>query len=120
MLIDDRMKNLAKLMDVSVLRSQVHASNLANQNTPGYVARKVTFEDAFAQAVSRGDNDRARAIQAKIVEDPSGTFDNDGNNVSSQEEAGMLAQNRILYETYIAAMRGKNRLLDTAMRSPGV
>ena len=119
MLIDDRMMNLAKLMDVSVLRSQVHAGNLANQNTPGYVARKVDFESAFAEAVAQGNDQEARQVEAKIVEDHSGTFDNDGNNVSSQNEASMLAQNRILYETYIAAMRGKNRLLDTAMRSPG-
>ena len=119
MLTDDRMLNLAKLMDVSVLRSQVHASNLANQNTPGYVARKVSFEDAFADAVAQGNNEQARSIEAKVVEDASGSFDNDGNNVSSQNEAGMLAQNRILYETYIAAMRGKNRLLEAAMRSPG-
>lgn len=119
MLIDDRMRNLAKLMDVSVLRSQVHAGNLANQNTPGYIARKVEFEEAFTQALDAGGDEAGRQVEAKVVEDRSGSFRNDGNNVSSQEEASMLAQNRILYETYVAAMRGKNRLLDTAMRSPG-
>ncbi|TVR44046.1 MAG: hypothetical protein EA402_08100 [Planctomycetota bacterium] len=119
MLIDDRMRNLAKLMDVAVLRHQVHAGNLAQQNTPNYIARKVEFDQAFAEAVARGDNQAARAVQAKVVENPSGSFDVDGNNVSPHEEAGILAQNRILYETYVAALRGKGRLLDTAMRSPG-
>lgn len=119
MLIDDRMLNLAKLMDVATVRAEVHASNLANQNTPGYVARRVEFDQAFAEAVARGDNASARALSPTVVEDHSGTFDVDGNNVSPNEEAGILAQNRILYETYIAALRGKNRILDTALRPAG-
>ena len=31
--VDDRMLNLAKLMDVAQLRAEVHAGNLANANT---------------------------------------------------------------------------------------
>lgn len=119
MIIDDRMRNLAKLMDVSMVRAQVHASNLAHQNTPGYVARELQFDEAFGQAVARGDNAAARQIEPEVVENHEGTFDVDGNNVSSQKEVAMLAQNRILYETYVAALRGKGRILDTAMRSPG-
>lgn len=119
MLIDDRMRNLAKLMDVASLRAQVHASNLAHQNTPGFIARKVEFEQAFSEAVGRGDNAAARAIQPQVVENKTGVFDVDGNNVRVDEEVGILAQNRILYETYVAAMRGKNRILDTALRGGG-
>lgn len=116
MIIDDRMRNLAKLMDVSMLRAQVHSTNLAHQNTPGFVARKVEFDQAFREAVARGDNDGARSVAPKVVEDTSGMFDNDGNNVSGAAEAGILAQNRVLYETYVSAMRGKGRILDMAIR----
>lgn len=119
MLIDDRMKNLARLLDVSVVKAQVHASNLAHQNTPGYITRRVEFDHAFAEAVARGDNASARQLEAIVVEDHSGAFDNDGNNVSPDKEIAALTQNRILYEAYVAAMRGKGRLMDTAIRPAG-
>ena len=51
MLTDDRMLNLAKLMDVAALRGRVHAHNIANQNTrvqdPGGGQR------AFTEAMDR-------------------------------------------------------------------
>ena len=51
-MIDDRMQNLTKMLDVAALRHEVHAANVANLNTPGYRAKEVEFEDAFARPLA--------------------------------------------------------------------
>ena len=59
-MIDDHMKNLSKLLDVSAMRARVHATNIAQQNTPGYRARAVSFEDEFRVALLRDGDSAAR------------------------------------------------------------
>jgi flagellar basal-body rod protein FlgB len=118
MVIDDRMKNLAKLMDVAMVRARVHAGNLAHQNTPGYKAKAVDFEQRFAEALSSGDEAKARSLEAKIYEPRTTAVDNDGNDVSTHSEVVAMAQNQLLYNAYTAALRGKGRLLNTAVSGP--
>ncbi len=117
---DPRLTVLARLMDVAVLRQQVHAGNLANQNTPGFKARAVAFEDAFNQALDEQGLDRAMRTDERIYEPRSSPADPDGNDVSSEREVAALAQNKLLFDTYTQLARGKMRLLNTAIASaPG-
>lgn len=119
MLMDDRMRNLAHLLDVASLRQRVHAGNLANQNTPGYRAQAVAFDEAFQQALAERGSDAARAVRPEIVEPRATSVDNDGNDVSTDHEVNVLAQNAMLYQAYTAMLRGKATMLETAIRSPG-
>jgi flagellar basal-body rod protein FlgB len=115
MLIDERMRNLAKLLDVSELRAAVHAGNIANQNTPGYKARAVAFEDAFRQELDRRGGDAARQLQPTVYQPENTAVDNDGNDVSMVHEVSQSTQNNMLYASYVAMMRGKFRVLTTAI-----
>ena len=112
MLNDQRLTQLARLMDVSVLRAQVHAGNIANQNTPGYRAKAVAFDKAFQQALS-GEGDPA-AVEPQIFEPHDTAVQADGNDVAVGKEIVEVAQNQTMYNAYIAMARGKIRLLTIA------
>ncbi len=117
---DPRLTVLTRLMDVAVLRQQVHAGNLANQNTPGFKAREVSFEDVFNQTLDAQGTDRAMTLSPEINEANATPSDPDGNDVSSEREVAALAKNKLLFDTYAQLARGKMRLLSTAITAaPG-
>jgi flagellar basal-body rod protein FlgB len=110
---DEHSKILARLMDVSLVRAQVHTSNIANQDTPGYRAKAVKFEDAFKVALeSGGDID---AVEPQIFEPRNTAVGVDGNDVQLDKEVLQAAENTMLYNTYVALQRGKSRLINTAI-----
>jgi flagellar basal-body rod protein FlgB len=115
MLPDEHMKILSRLMDVSLLRAKVHAGNLANQNTPGYRAKEVSFDDAFQEALASGGADAAEEVSPKLVEPRSTPVGVDGNDVSPDKEVMGSAQNAVLYNTYMALLRGQSKLISTAI-----
>lgn len=117
---DQRLLALSRLLDASALRQQVHAANLANQNTPGYKARAVAFEDAFNQALDEGGAERAQEVEPEVYTPLATPADPDGNDVSVDREVSALAKNQMLYNAYIQVARGKMRLINTAITSaPG-
>jgi flagellar basal-body rod protein FlgB len=120
MITDPRLQLMARLMDVSVLKAQVHAGNIANQNTPGYKTRAVAFDQAFAAALDQGGTEAASEVEPAIYE-PRDTMEQaDGNDVSIDREIMDSAKNQTLYNTYIAITRGKMRLLNIAAgQAPG-
>lgn len=116
MLGDERMQNLGKLLDVAALRSRIHTGNLANQNTPGYRAKAVAFEDAFRATLDTRGGAAARAVEPQVYEPRATGVDNDGNDVSTDREVAELAKNHTLYNTYISLLRGKHQIYQTAIR----
>lgn len=99
-------------------RSQVIASNIANQNTPGYRRQTVEFEDLLTRALDDG-NGELLAIQPKIGEDFESPTRVDGNNVNLELEVYASRENRVLAETYRAMLSGHYRLLDAALGHSG-
>ncbi len=115
---DGQADRLAKLMDVASLRSRVHAANIANQNTPGYKAKAVAFDEAFRAAVAEGKS--VDDLEPQIYEPLSTAAQPDGNDVSVDRETLEQAQNNTLYNTYLALATGKKKLLTIAMSTaPG-
>ena len=57
---------LIKSLDGLAARQAVTAQNIANAGTPGYRPLRVTFENALAQAASRGAN-AVREVEPAIV-----------------------------------------------------
>jgi flagellar basal-body rod protein FlgB len=120
MIQDDRMRVTMQLLDVAALKAQVHAANIANQNTPGYKAKAVRFDDAFYDAMANGGVDKATKIRAEIFEPRDSAEDNDGNDVSMSREIMDAAKNQTMYNAHIAMARGKMRLLNMAAgQAPG-
>lgn len=115
MLGDPHAAVLSRLMDVAALRQRVHAANLANQNTPGYRAKAVAFEDAFREALASGDD--PGSVEATVYEPRNTPIQNDGNDVSTDREVLASAQNALLYNTYVSLVRGQQKLIATAVSS---
>jgi flagellar basal-body rod protein FlgB len=112
---DDHARILARLMDVSMTKAKIHTANLANQNTPGYRAKDVAFDDAFAEALAEGGVDAAEQVEAKIYEPRTTPVGIDGNDVVPDKEVTASAENAVLYNTYMSILRGKSKLINTAI-----
>ena len=100
-------------MDVSSLRARTHATNLANQNTPGYRSKAVDFDEEFQRAFAAGDD--VTKIEARLYEPRDSSVGADGNDVESHREVLQSAENASLYNTYIALARGRHQLTRTAI-----
>ena len=92
-------------------RQRVIAGNIANINTPNYLAGRVNFENSLARAVQAGDP-AATTDTATQSKDPTGI---DGNNVNLDDETISMTETNLRYSTMLEAMNAKFRLLRTAM-----
>lgn len=120
MLQDTSITNLTRLLDASAIRAQVHASNIANQNTPGYHAQAVSFEDAFQQALADNEDDNTDGIVPVVYEARNTAEQADGNDVSVTKEVTEMAKNSTMYNAYAQMLRGKMRLMNIGItQAPG-
>ncbi len=69
----------------AALRQRVAAGNLANQNTAGYRAKSVEFQDAFKSALDAGRREEALQIEGRLV-DQDRPADATGNTVDLENE----------------------------------
>lgn len=120
---------LKKAMDVASLRQKVMANNIANVNTPGYKAQKLSFEEAMKSqstlsgsvALERTDSGHIgnggdmEAVKAKIVRDESVSQKLDGNNVDIESEMVDLAANQLLYNALAQQVSSKISVLRYAI-----
>ena len=72
---------LQSALDGLSLRQKTIANNIANVNTPGYHAQRVSFEDALAESVKNGSGVTAPTTNESL--DPTRI---DGNNVNLDTE----------------------------------
>ena len=92
-------------------RQKVIANNIANVETPGFVAQRVSFEDSLRAAVSLG----APQI-ANVAVTPSDHYANvNGNNVQLDDETMDLVDTGLQYQLMVEAMNAKFGLLRTAI-----
>lgn len=104
---------LTRLLSASELRARVIAGNLANQNTPGYARRVVRFEDLLRRELTGAPG--VRGAEPVVEIDRATPAGADGNNVTLELELDALRENRLLYETYAAMLRGRMGLLEAAI-----
>jgi flagellar basal-body rod protein FlgB len=98
---------MQKALDVRAAQQRVIASNLANIDTPGYVAQKVDFEASMRNALN--DLDQPMVIEPSA----DAALSLDGNNVDLEHELGAMGENKTMY-TLIAQMMGnKFRQMNT-------
>ena len=107
---------LMRLMSSTTLRRDVLANNIASQNLPGYRRRDVQFEELLATALERGERPRdLEEIEAEIITDFDTPVRADGNNVSAEEEASLMRENRIRFELYAMILKGRTSLVSQAI-----
>lgn len=92
-------------------RQRALADNVANIDTPNYLAKRVMFEDSLKSAIDAGDPSTARISTLTSLE-PTNT---NGNNVNIDEETISAIDTGLKYQTDIEALTAKYQLLKTAI-----
>jgi len=119
---------LQKSLDLRAQKQQVIAGNIANAETPGYSARKLSFEDNLRKAIStpetavRKTNAKHFPIGSSGISRVQGTITKqistdslgDGNSVSVDDEMFDLAENQLLYEAGSQILKKKFSMLKFA------
>jgi flagellar basal-body rod protein FlgB len=91
------------------------ADNIANVETPGFLARKVEFERSLRGALAAG-RPEATAITSSLSRRATGP---NGNNVQIDEETLAMVETNLKYQAMTEAMNGKFRILRTSIRGVG-
>ena len=129
---DKTLQALTASLKFRQLRQELHASNIANAETPGYKTKKLDFEDALARALdvdgqlamkssdSRHFNVGGGSfnnLQPEVYEDSNGIVSPDGNNVDRDLELAEMAENKIMYDATVQLINKKLGLLKYAVGS---
>ncbi|WP_312720170.1 flagellar basal body protein [Mobilicoccus sp.] len=109
-------RTLNEAMTGLSMRQRTIADNLANIDTPGFLAGKVDFESVLAEAYAEGRDPGGIDIATARSLEPTRT---NGSNVNLDEEA-VAGQETLLTQQLIAqALTGKFRSLRTAISGSG-
>lgn len=93
-------------------RQRAIATNIANAETPGYLAARVSFEDSLRNAIESGTPSSFSAATTRSSE-PTGM---NGNNVNLDEESVSLTDTTLRYQLMTEAMNNEFRILSASMR----
>jgi flagellar basal-body rod protein FlgB len=116
MIGDVTMSALHSALDGLAMRQRVTADNIANIQTPGFLAGRVDFESSLRGAISGGEDPAAaRGTVARSLE-PTNT---NGNNVNLDAETVIATETGLRYQLALNALDGKYNSLRTALRTQG-
>ncbi len=92
-------------------RQRAIADNISNINTPGYHAKRVSFEQSLQSAIASGDAATA-VVTTQTSLEPTQV---NGNNVNLDEETVSITDTGLKYQTSVEALTAKYQLLKTAI-----
>jgi flagellar basal-body rod protein FlgB len=105
---------LKAALDGLAQRQRVTADNIANINTPGFLAGRVDFESSLRGAIANGENPAsAVSVVARSLE-PTNV---NGNNVNLDSETVSATETGLRYQLALNALDGKYNTLRTALRT---
>jgi flagellar basal-body rod protein FlgB len=99
--------NIERFMDLISFRQKLVAGNIANSDTPGYTTRDINFQAEYESAVDGQD--------PNVVEVSSLPSKSDGNNVSLEREARLLAENALRFSVASHLARGALQAVRSAI-----
>ena len=103
---------LRTALDGLAARQRATADNIANINTPGFLAARVDFEDALRSAVTRGSGSAATTVSQSVA-----PTREDGNNVNLDAETLTSVDTQLRYQLLTQAASGKLSSITTALRT---
>jgi flagellar basal-body rod protein FlgB len=103
--------NLEQYMTLLSGRQKLVAANIANADTPGYKTKDIDFQSEFRNVLS--------GAPPNVVEVSGLTVKNDGNNVSLDREARLLAENALRFNVASNLLRGQIQTLRLAIEGGG-
>jgi flagellar basal-body rod protein FlgB len=95
-------------------RQRVTADNIANVNTPGFLAGRVDFESSLRGALSNGDTPSVNGGTVLRSLEPTNT---NGNNVNLDSETIIATETGLRYQLALNALDGKYNVLRSALRT---
>ena len=115
MLIEDRtMTALHSALTGLSERQRVTADNIANINTPGFLAGRTDFETALKAQISGGDTPTISGGTVARSLEPTNT---NGNNVNLDSETIIASETGLRYQLALNALDGKYSLLRSALKT---
>lgn len=118
---------LSKAADAAWTRNEILSNNLANNDTPGYKRKDITFESYLFEELASGSNSSLRKkvdgvdlenLDAKVYTDYSTlSYRLDGNNVDIDTENVELASNQIKYNALLDSIKYEFNMLKVAMQN---
>jgi flagellar basal-body rod protein FlgB len=130
-IFDRTMQLLHRTMDLRQARQRVIASNIANEETPGYRATELNFQDSLqaahrgrglvSLAVTQGQHIGPRGnpvqqVMGKLGSVPAGDIPLDANSVNIELEMAKMSENAMLYNSAASIMAIRFRQLMGAIR----
>jgi flagellar basal-body rod protein FlgB len=106
--IDRLTDSLEQYLNVVSARQKLVAANIANADTPGYKTMDVDFQASF-QAALQGSGSMPEEVSGLPVK-------NDGNNVSLDREARLLAENALRFNVASSLLRTQLQITKEAIR----
>ena len=97
---------LERYMDLLSVRQKLVASNIANADTPGYRTQDIDFQSEFLNATGGPPH------PTDVPELP---VKNDGNNVSLDREARLLAENALRFQVASQLMKSQIKAVRSAI-----
>ncbi len=114
MITDTTMTALHAALTGLQQRAEVTADNIANVQTPGFLASRVSFESTLRSELASGQT--ATVGQSPVTQstDPTNT---NGNNVQLDAENTIATETGLRYQLALNALDGKYSLLRSALRT---
>jgi flagellar basal-body rod protein FlgB len=107
-MLDRLAGQLERYLDLLSTRQRLVASNIANADTPGYVTRDIDFQSELRTAGGVG---------PRVIDAPGLETKNDGNNVSLDREARLLAENALRFQMASNLLRSQLRVMRSAIEA---
>ncbi len=104
---------LESYLSLTTQQMKLTASNMANIDTPGYKTVGVDFQGEFQKALDGGGTTRTAAVSevGDLISRP------DGNNVSTDREAMMMATAQLQFRTGVELLRHQYSSMMDAIKS---
>ena len=106
---------LHSALDGLAARQKAIAHNIANVQTPGYRATRVSFEDSLRAAVDSGRSPAVTPTNQSSLEPTR----EDGNNVNLDTETLSSVDTNLRYQLALRAMDHEFSLIRTSLRTQG-
>lgn len=114
MIADTTMTALHAALSGLSERQRVTADNIANINTPGFLAGRTDFESALKDELNSG---QTPVISQGVVARSLEPTNSNGNNVNLDEETVIATQTGLQYQLALNALDSKYSVLRTSLQT---
>jgi flagellar basal-body rod protein FlgB len=106
--VDGITNQIEHYLDLLSARQKLVASNIANIDTPGYKTKDIDFQFEFLSL--------APQQAPHVVDAPGLVVKSDGNNVSLDREARLLAENALRFNVASNLMKTQLKVVESAIK----